>query len=127
MRLRPQAGEQLFVDYAGQTLPVVDLPTGEVREAQVFVAVLGASRYSYDEAHWPQDLPNWIGAHVRAFACFGETPEVLVPDNLKSGVTSPCRYEPDLNPTYHDLAQHDGVAVVPARVRAPQDKTKSLP
>ncbi|MFQ5409776.1 MAG: IS21 family transposase [Anaerolineales bacterium] len=124
MRLRHKAGETLFVDYAGQTLPVVDLQTGEVRDTQLFVAVLGASSYGYAEAHWQQDLPNWIGAHVRAFSFFGGTPEVLVPDNLKAGVKSPCRYEPDINPTYHDLAQHYSVAVVPARVRAPKDKAK---
>jgi len=124
MRLRHKAGEQLYVDYAGQTLPVVDPQSGEVRQAQVFVAVLGASSFAYAEAHWQQDLPNWIGAHVRALEFLGGAPEVLVPDNLKAGVKSPCRYEPDINPTYHDLAQHYGLAVVPTRVRAPKDKAK---
>ena len=125
MRLRHKAGENLFIDYAGQTLPVVDLQTGEVRQAQIFVAVLGASSYSYAEAHWQQDLSNWTGAHVRTLEFLGGVPEVLVPDNLKAGVKSPCRYEPDINPTYHDLAQHYGVAVVPARVRKPKDKAKA--
>lgn len=124
MRLPHKAGEKLFVDYAGQTVPVVHPGTGDVWPAQLFVAVLGASSYTYVEAHWQQDLPSWIGGHVRAFAFIGGVPEVLVPDNLKAGVTSPCRYEPDLNPTYHDLAQHYGVAVIPARVRKPKDKAK---
>lgn len=100
MRQKHKAGEKLFVDYAGQTIPVVDPETGEIREAQIFVATLGASNYTYAEAHWSQSLPNWIGAHVRALDFFGGVPEVLVPDNLKAGVTSPNLYEPDLNPTY---------------------------
>lgn len=124
MRLSHKAGEKLFVDYAGQTVPVVNPHSGEVRQAQVFVAVLGASNYTYAEAHWSQDLPNWIGAHVRTFAFLGGVPEIVVPDNLKAGVKHPCRYEPDLNPTYQDLAQHYGTAVIPARVRKPKDKAK---
>ena len=124
MHQEHKAGEKLFVDYAGQTVKVVDPHTGEIREAQVFVATLGASNYTYAEAHWQQDLPNWIGAHVRAFEFLGGAPELLVPDNLKAGVTSPDRYEPDLNPTYLDLACHYGLAVVPTRVRKPQDKAK---
>ena len=124
MRLPHQAGEKLFVDYAGQTLPVVQPETGEVCPAQLFVAVLGASSYTYVEAHWQQDLPSWVGGHVRAFAFFGGVPQVVVPDNLKAGVKTPSRYEPDLNPTYADLAQHYGVAVIPARVRKPRDKAK---
>jgi len=124
MRVCHAAGERLFVDYAGQTVPIVNPDTGEVQPAQIFVAVLGASSYTYVEAHLHQDLPSWIGAHVRAFSFFGGVPEVLVPDNLKAGVKSPCRYEPDLNPTYQDLAQHYGVAVLPARVRKPKDKAK---
>ncbi len=124
MRLVHKAGEKLFVDYAGQTIPVVRPQTDEVCQAQLFVAVLGASNYTYVEAQWQQDLPSWIGGHVRAFAFFGGAPEVVVPDNLKAGVQSPCRYEPDLNPTYHDLAQHYSVAVIPTRVRKPRDKAK---
>lgn len=124
MRLRHKAGEKLFVDYAGQTVPVVDPGTGEIREAQIFVATLGASNYSYTEAHGSQNLPNWIGAHVRALAFLGGVPEVLVPDNLKAGVKSPHLYEPDLNPTYQDFARHYGLAVIPARVRKPKDKSK---
>jgi transposase len=89
MRQKHKAGEKLFVDYAGQTMPVVDPKTGEIRRAQIFVATLGASNYTYTEAHWSQDLPNWIGAHVRALAFIGGTPEVLVPDNLKATTSKP--------------------------------------
>jgi len=124
MRQKHKAGEKLFVDYTGHTAPVVDPETGEVRQAEIFVATMGASNYTYAEAHWTQSLPNWIGGHVRALAFLGGVPEVLVPDNLKSGVTSPDRYEPDLNPTYQEFARHYGVAVVPARVRKPRDKAK---
>jgi transposase len=124
MRQRHKAGETLFVDYAGHTVNVVDAETGAVREAQIFVATLGASNYTYAEAQWSQSLPNWIAAQVRALAFLGGAPELIAPDNLKSGVTSPDRYEPDLNPTYLDFAQHYGIAVVPARVRKPRDKAK---
>ena len=102
MRQEHRAGEKLFVDYAGQAVGVIDRRTGEVRDAQIFVAVLGASSYAYAEATWTQTLPDWIGSHVRAFTYLGGCPEILVPDNLKSGVTSPHLYEPDLNPTYQD-------------------------
>ena len=124
MRQRHKAGEKLFVDYAGQTVAVVDPETGEMQEAQVFVATLGASNYTYAEAHWAQDLPNWIGAHVRAFRFLGGVPQVLVPDNLKAGVTRANLYEPDLNPTYQEFARHYGVAVIPTRVKKPKDKAK---
>jgi transposase len=125
MRQEHRAGEKLFVDYAGQTAEVVDRRTGEIRHAQIFVAVLGASSYTYAEATWTQQLPDWIGAHVRAFQFLGGVSEVLVPDNLRSGVSKAHRYEPDLNPTYADLASHYGVAVLPARVRKPRDKAKA--
>jgi transposase len=125
MRQEHRAGEKLFVDYAGQTVEVVDRRTGEVRQAQIFVAVLGASNYTYAEATWTQQLPDWIGSHVRTFQFFGGVPELAVPDNLRSGVTKAHRYEPDLNPTYMDLASHYGVAVLPARVRKPRDKAKA--
>lgn len=124
MRQRHLAGEKLFIDYAGQTVPVVDAQTGEVRDAEIFVAVLGASNYTYAEAHESQTLANWLGAHVRALSFLGGVPEVLVPDNLKAGVKSPDRYEPDLNPSYQEFARHYGVAMVPARVRKPKDKAK---
>jgi len=124
MRQSHKAGEKLFVDYAGQTLPVADPKTGMVREAQIFLAVLGASSYIYAEATWTQSLPDWIGSHIRALEYLEGVPEVIVPDNLRSGVTSPCRYEPEINPTYRDFAAHYSVSVVPARVRKPRDKAK---
>lgn len=130
-RLRPSlrvnypAGEKCFVDYAGPTLPLVDADTGVIQEASIFVGVLGASSYTYAEAQLGQTLAHWIGGHIRMFSFFGGVCQVLVPDNLKSGVRHPCRYEPDLNPTYQDFAAHYGVAVVPARVRKPRDKAKA--
>ena len=125
MRQEHRAGERMFVDYAGQTVPVVDRDTGELREAQVFVAVLGASNYTYAEATWTQTLPDWIASHVRAFSFYGGSTELLIPDNLRSAVSRAHRYEPDTNPTYHDLACHYGVAVLPARVKKPRDKAKA--
>jgi transposase len=124
MRLNHKAGEKLFVDYAGDTIPVIDAEHEELRVAQIFVAVLGASSYTYAEAQPSQEMVNWIGGHVRALAFFGGAPQMLVPDNLTQGVKHPNRYEPDLNPTYLELAQHYGVAVIPARVRRPRDKAK---
>ena len=124
MRQEHRAGEKLFVDYAGQTMAVVDRATGEVKEAQLFVGVLGASSYTFAEATWTQGLSDWIGSHVRCFRFLGGVPEVVVPDNLKSGVSKVCFYEPDLNPTYQEMAAHYGVAVIPARVARPRDKAK---
>ena len=125
MRQTHRAGEKLFVDYAGMHAQIIDPATGAVREAQVFVAVLGASNYTYAEATWTQGLADWIGAHVRCFTYFGGVPEVVVPDNLRAGVAKAHRYEPDINPTYQDLATHYGVAIIPARVRHPRDKAKA--
>ena len=105
-------------------MPIVDRTTGEIRQAQIFVAVLGASNYTYAEATWTQGLDDWLMAHVRAFAFFGGVPEIVVPDNLKAGVQAAHRYEPDLNPSYADLAAHYGVAVIPARACKPRDKAK---
>lgn len=124
MRQQHRAGEKTFVDYAGQTVPVVNPETGEVREAQIFLAVLGASSYTYAEATWTQQLPDWIASHVRACTFFGGVTEIWVPDNLKSGVSKACRYDPDINPTYQDLASHYGCAVIPARRYRPKDKAK---
>jgi len=124
MRQTHYAGEKLFVDYAGDSVPITDPESGEVSQAQVFVAVLGASNYTYAEAQNSQAMPNWIGGHVRAFACLGGLPQILVPDNLGQGVKKACRYEPDLNPTYQEMAEHYGLAVIPARVRRPRDKAK---
>jgi transposase len=124
MRQVHPAGERLFVDYAGQTVELIDGATGEVRQAQIFVAVLGASSYTYAEATWTQTLPDWIGAHVRALAFLGGVPRQIVPDNPKVGVTKANWYEPGLNPTYQDFAGHYGTAILPARPRRPRDKAK---
>ncbi|MBM9995321.1 transposase family protein, partial [Pseudomonas aeruginosa] len=87
--------------------------------------VLGASSYTFAEATWSQQLPDWLGSHVRCFAFLGGVPEIVVPDNLRSAVSKSHRYEPDINPSYRDLAEHYGVAVVPARARKPRDKAKA--
>ena len=125
MRQEHRAGERMFVDYAGHTVAVANRDTGELREAQIFVAVLGASNYTYAEATWTQTLPDWIASHVRAFQFMGGSTELLIPDNLRSAVSRANRYEPDTNPTYHDLACHYAVAVLPARVKKPRDKAKA--
>jgi transposase len=124
LRQEYRAGEKLFVDYAGQTLPLHDPLTGQTQEAYLFVATLGASNYTFAEATLTQDLPSWIQSHVHAFEFFNGVAEILVPDNLKTGVTHPCRYEPDINPTYADLAEHYGTVVIPTRIAKPKDKAK---
>ena len=122
MRQIHKVGEKLFVDYSGDGIGIVDPDTGEIRSTQILVAVLGASGYTFAEATFSQKLPDWIGSHVRAFEFFACVPEIVVPDNLKSAVTKPCRYEPELNTTYADMAQHYGVAIIPARPYKPRDK-----
>ena len=124
MRQTHPAGERTFVDYAGQTIEFVDGLTGEVHACQLFVAVLGASSYSYAEATLTQSLPDWCSSHERAFAFFGGVSSQIVSDNLKSGVTRACFYEPAVNRTYADLAAHYNTAVVPARPCKPRDKAK---
>jgi len=124
MRQTHVAGEKLFVDFAGDTVPVFDGATGEERRAHVFVAVLGASNYTYAEARWSEGLADWVGAHANALAFIGGVPKLLVCDNLRAGVTAACRYEPGINRTYQDLATHYGTAVLPTRVRRPRDKAK---
>ena len=124
MRQAHVAGEKLFVDYAGATMEVIDGLTGEVRAAQIFVAALGASSYTYAEATWTQALPDWIGSHTRAFAFFDGVPAQVVPDNLKSGVVKACLYDPEINRTYAGMAAHYDTAIVPARPRKPRDKAK---
>jgi transposase len=124
LRQHHRAGKNLFLDYAGQTVPVIDPATGEITEAQIFIAALGASSYTFAKATPDQSLPSWIQAHVHAFAFFGGVPEILVPDNIKAGVSKPSRYEPDINPTYQDLAEHYGTAVIPTRPGRPRDKAK---
>jgi transposase len=124
MRQAHPAGERMFVDYAGQTVELIDGRSGEIRQAQVFVAVMGASSYTYAEASWTQTLPDWIGSHVRALTFMGGVPAQLVPDNPRVGVTRANWYEPGLNRTYLDLATHYRTAILPARPRRPRDKAK---
>lgn len=113
MRQRHPAGERLFVDYAGQTVDVICPGTGEVRTAQIFVAALGASNYTYVEVTWTQSLPDWISSHVRAFSFFGGVPAMVVSDNLRSAVIKACFHDPAINRTYGDMAAHYDTAVVP--------------
>lgn len=125
MRQTHKAGEKLFVDYAGNTLPIINPDTGECQMAQIFVAVLGASNYTFAEATYSQTKRDWLESHVRAFEFFGGVPEQVVPDNLKSAVNKACRYDPELNPSYQQLAEHYQVAIVPARPYKPKDKSKA--
>lgn len=124
LRQEHQPGEKGFVDWAGATLPVHDPVTGEIWPASLFVMVLGASSYTYAEATRDQQLPAWIGAHMHAFEYFAGVPRLVVPDNPRTGVSRACRYDPDLNPTYQEMAMHYGVGVVPARPYRPRDKAK---
>jgi len=124
LRQDHRAGEKLFLDFAGQTIPITDPLTGEIWQAQLFVAVLGASNYTYAEALPSQELPHWLGAHVRAFEFMGGAPAILVPDNLKAGVIRAHRYEPILNASYAELAAHYSCAIIPARPYKPRDKAK---
>ena len=117
-------GVKLFVDNAGATIPIHD-PTGELeRQASIFVAVLGASNYTYAEATASQALEHWISSHIRTFEFLGGCPKLVIPDNTRTGVNRACRYEPDLNRTYHELAMHYGVGVLPTRPYKPRDKAK---
>ena len=124
MRQNHKAGEKLFIDYSGNKIPIINPATGEITYAELFVCVWGASNYTYAEATHSQQLENWIMSHVRAFEYFGCVPNVCVPDNLKSGITSACRYEPDVNRTYLQLAQHYGTVIIPARPYKAKDKAK---
>ena len=125
MRQHHKAGEKCFVDYGGSTVPVVSAGTGDIRQAQIFVAILGASNYTFAEATWTQSLPDWLESHVRMLEFYGGCTEVVVPDNLRSGVSKACRYDPDLNPSYQQWAEHYNVAVMPARPYKPRDKAKA--
>ena len=127
-RLRPsmrqvhRAGEKTFIEFSGKRPALVDRQTGELRRVELFVAVLGTSGVTYAEATATQQLPDWVDAHVRMVEYFGGATALWVPDQLKSAITRPCRYEPDVNRTYEDLADHYGAVVVPARPRKPKDK-----
>jgi transposase len=124
MRQHHAAGDKVFVDYSGKKIGIVDPGTGVVREAEIFVAVLGASNYTYAEATWSQTLPDWIEAHVRMFRFLGGVPRLVVPDNLKSGVHKASFYEPEINRSYGMMAAHYDVGILPARPRKPRDKAK---
>ncbi len=124
MRQVYKGGEKVFVDYAGTTVEWIDRTSGEIFTAQIFVGCLGASQYIYAEATATQQLPDWIDSHIHMFEYFGGMPEIVVPDNLKSGVTKAHRYDPDINANYQHFAEYYGVAIVPARRAAPRDKAK---
>ena len=124
MRQEHRAGEKLFVDYCGPTVAIVNPDTGEFKKAQIFVAVLGASNYTFAQASWSQKQSDWINAHVKAFEFFGGVTEIVVPDNLKSAVRKTHRYTPDLNPAYQQMASFYQTAIIPARPYKPKD-TKS--
>src|SRR5262245_45946125 len=115
------AGERVFVDFAGHVMEVVDGATGEVRRAEIFVAVLGASGYALPQGTWPQSLPDWIAVHVDMLAFLGGVPRQIVSDNLRAGITRACFYEPLVNRTYADMAAHYGTAIIPARPYKPRD------
>jgi len=125
MRQSHAGGDKLFVDYAGDGVPVVNRLTGEVRQAQIFVAVMGASNFTHAEATWTQGLADWIGAHTRALEAIGGVPNLIVPDNTKVAVIKPCLFDPQINRTYADMASHYGTAILPARPRRPGTKQKS--
>lgn len=124
MRQIHRAGEKLFVDYSGKKPEIVDSTTGECIAVELFVAVLGASSYTYAEATLTQQSPDWVASHLRAFEYFGGATKVLVPDQLRSGVGKPCWYEPGIQRTYDEMAAHYGSVVVPARGGKPKDKAK---
>ena len=125
MRQDHKAGEKMFVDFAGQTVDIQDPKTSVVKPAQIFIAVLGASNYAFVQAAFSQELQNWIHLHCLSFEFFQGVPEIIVPDNLRSGVSRSCRYEPDVNPTYHEMAEHYGGVVIPGRPYRPKDKSKA--
>jgi transposase len=120
-----RAGEKVFVDYAGQTIPIWDAAKGTCQPAQIFIGVLGASSYAFVEASLSQKTSDWIASHKRMFAFFGGVAAIWVPDNLKSAVTTPCRYDPVINPAYYSMAKHYDASVIPARAKKPRDKAKA--
>ncbi|MDK2901871.1 MAG: hypothetical protein PWR14_775 [Thermosediminibacterales bacterium] len=117
-----RVGEKTFVDWAGPTMKVVDRTTGECKDAYIFVGALGASDLLYAEAACSQELESWINVHIHMFEYFQGVTEIIVPDNLKTGIKKPCYYEPEIHPTYLDMATHYGTVIIPARVRKPKDK-----
>jgi transposase len=124
MRQHHVAGDKVFVDYSGKKVAIIDPATGEVQSAEIFVAVLGASNYTYAEASWTQTLPDWIGAHARMFQHLMGVTRLVIPDNLKSAVNKASFYDPELNRTYAKMAAHYDVVILPARPYRPRDKAK---
>ncbi len=122
MRMEYRGGERLFVDYSGDTLPLIDPGTGEIHQSQIFVGALGASGLLYVEASRSQELTAWLDAHVHSFEYLGGVPEAITPDNLRSGVTKACWYDPEINPSYLELANHYGTVILPTRIARPRDK-----
>ena len=124
LRQEHHPGDKMFVDWAGTTVPIYDVQTGQAAPASLFVAVLGASTYTFARAAADQSLANWINCHVRAFEFFDGASRLIVPDNPRTGVNRACRHEPDLNRTYLEMSQHYGTAILPARPYKPRDKAK---
>jgi transposase len=124
LRQEHKAGEKMFVDFAGKGIAITNPATGETKDAEIFVAILGASNYTYAEAVERQYLPSWVGLHIHAFEFFGGVTDLTIPDNLKAAVIKACRYEPDLTPAYQAMAEHYGTVIIPARVKKPKDKSK---
>src|SRR5438477_5963690 len=122
MRQVHRAGEKVFIDYSGDTVAVIDARTGEIRSAEIFVATLGASKYTYAEATWTQSLPDWIGSHIRMLEFYGSVPTLWIPDNLKAAIKKACRYEPEATSTSEECARHYGGAILPARPYRAKDK-----
>lgn len=124
MRQQHRAGEKMFSDFSGDGIPLIDPKTGEVGQAELFVAVLGASCYTYAEAFETQQLPDWVAGHMHAYEYFGGVPEITVPDQPRTAVSKPSRYEPEINATFLEMAQHYRTVIIPARPRKPRDKAK---
>ena len=122
MRQTHKAGDKVFIDYSGVTMDIIDPETNDIKSAEIFVGVLGASKYTFAEATWSQQLPDFLASQRRMFEFFGGTPALVVPDNLRSAISKSCRYDPDTNPTYAQFIEHYGTAVLPARPYRPQDK-----
>ncbi len=122
MRQTHKSGDKVFVDYSGKKIAIIDTDTGALRDAEIFVGALGASNYMYFEATWTQSLPDWCMSHVRMFEHLGGSTRLVVLDNLRSGVSKPHRYDPDITPAYFHMLAHYGVAAMPARIYTPKDK-----
>ena len=122
MRQTHKAGDKVFIDYSGLTMDIIDPETNQIRSAEIFIGVLGASKYTFAEATWSQQLPDFIGSQRRMFEFYGGVPALVVPDNLRSAISKICRYDPDINPSYAQFIEHYTTAVLPARPYRPQDK-----